>query len=81
MKQPFSPDYNEKSVACPNCGSENTQNITMDFDDELGAPEYTEYICNNCGTKFIPAMESTNIRAWSKKVRINGNNLGKSWRD
>jgi transposase-like protein len=82
MKEPSQPNYDLNAVACPHCGSEKTENVTEEKNvDELGTPDFTKYVCNDCGENFIPAMESERRKLWSKKVRINGYNEGKSWRD
>lgn len=81
MKPVQRPDYDENVVACPNCGGENTERVTQTEDTELGAKEDVAYVCGDCGEKFLPAMLESIIRKWSKKVRLDGNNEGRSWRD
>jgi len=82
MKPVKQPDYSEDVVACPNCGSENTEKLTIDKNEnELGAKEDIQFICNDCGEKFMPALMESVIKKWAKKVRFDGHNDGRSWRD
>ena len=48
MRKPFAPDFSGRAVACPYCGSDKTELLSL-FGQQLLT---LQYYCNTCHTPF-----------------------------
>lgn len=72
-------------MLCPECGTDKIKELeNVEVKNTENNSNLKQFKCLSCNCMFIPAFISPlneNIKKWSKNVRINGNNNGKTWTD